>query len=88
MRGYIPVCMLQSVLCNANHSFDFIAILGKNFLINEFFYPCEQKNEEMPFKPSELWSRQRNQHTVVYGFDWLPACYTTKIVKEYSCFTF
>jgi len=29
MRAYIPVCMLQSVLCNANHSFDFIAILGE-----------------------------------------------------------
>lgn len=39
MRAYIPVCMLQSVLCNANHSFDFIATLGKNFLINEFFLP-------------------------------------------------
>lgn len=46
MRAYIPVCMLQSVLCNANHSFDFIAILGKNFLINEFFTHVSKKRRE------------------------------------------
>lgn len=55
--------------------------LGKTFWLMSFFTHVS-KSEEMPFKPSELWSRQRKQCRVVYGFDWLPACYTTKIVKE------
>lgn len=61
MRAYIPVCMLQRVLCNANHSFDFIAILGKNFLINESFYPCEQKVKRYHINPMSCGDGQRNQ---------------------------
>lgn len=57
--------MLQSVLCNANHSFDFTAILGeKKFLINETFYPCEQKLKRWHLNPVCCRGRQRKEHSI------------------------
>lgn len=42
---------------------------GKKFLINESFYPSEQKPKRYRLNPVSCGGRQRNQLRVVYVFD-------------------